>query len=90
MVDDRIRLAIRGDQIFTTVVSGSPQPEGVYSFTSPLPEEPVTVSVLKKAGRGKDVKVIQQPNADNQFAAIVEIYDNGGGAREYQLEISWE
>jgi len=49
----------------------------------------VTVDVNRKKGRGK-VRVIQQPSTDNDFTAIVEIYDNGGGAREYQLEIFWK
>lgn len=90
MVDDRLQLVIKGDKLEHKTISGQTNPDGVYSFTSPLPEQAVIVSVNKQKGRSKQVKVIQQPAEDNGFTAIIEIYDNGGGAKEYQLEISWK
>ena len=89
MVDDKVQLVIRSDTLEEHTLSGQPNPDGVFSFTSPLPDSPVTVEINKKKGRGK-VRVLQQPSADNGFTAIVEIYDDGGGAREYQLEIFWK
>lgn len=88
-VDDKVQLVIRNDKVEERTISGQANPDGVYSFTTPLPDSPVNVNVAKKKGRGSS-KVIQQPTADNDFTAIIEIYDNGGGAREYQLEISWK
>lgn len=89
MVDDKVQLVIRRDSLEHRTVSGSEKPDGAYSFTAPLPERPVTVSVVRLEGRSKKIAVVQQPAAENDFTAIVEIYDQGGGAREYQLEISW-
>ncbi|HLA94467.1 MAG TPA: hypothetical protein VK612_02015 [Pyrinomonadaceae bacterium] len=89
MVDDRLQLHLRADQIETRTISGTAKPEGIYSFTSPLPERAVVVDLIRKKGRSKQVRVIRQPSADNDFTAIVEIYDDGGGAKEYQLEIFW-
>ncbi|HTK27327.1 MAG TPA: hypothetical protein VL327_12265 [Pyrinomonadaceae bacterium] len=88
-VDDKVQLIIRSDTLEENTISGQTNPDGVFSFTSPLPGSPVTVDVNRKKGRGK-VRVIQQPSTDNDFTAIVEIYDDGGGAREYQLEIFWK
>ncbi len=88
MVDDRIQLVIRGRKIETQTMSGRTMPEGTYSFTAPLPSQEVTVGATRTRGRGS-VKVLQQPSAANEFTAIVEVYDDGGGARDYQLEIFW-
>lgn len=89
MVDAKIRLVIKGDKIETKTVEGREYPDGVYSFTSPLPASPVKVSITKTDGRGF-VGVTQQPTEDNDFTSIVEITDPKGGAKEYQLEIFWQ
>ena len=88
-IDDKVQLTIRSDTIEERTISGQTNPDGVFSFTTSLPDSPVTVGVNKKKGRGK-VSVVQQPSSSNDFTAIVEIYDDGGGAREYQLDISWK
>lgn len=88
-VDDKVQLVIKSDTIQEQTISGQTNPDGVFSFTTSLPDSPVTVGVNKKKGRGK-VNVVQQPSAANDFTAIVEIYDDGGGAREYQLDIFWK
>lgn len=87
-VDDRIHLVVTGSTLETRTVSGTTQSDGTYSFTSPLPRQAVMVNVNKKKGRGT-LSVIQQPSLENDFTAIVEVYDKGGGAKEYQLEIFW-
>lgn len=87
-VDDKIQLVIRGGQIDTRVLSGTPYPEGTYSFTAALPGRNVTVDVNKTKGRG-NARVIQQPSKSNDFTTIVEISDSDGGAKEYQLDIFW-
>jgi hypothetical protein len=89
MVDAKIQLIIKGDKIETKTLEGKEYPDGTYSFTATLPESPVKVGVNKTEGRGS-VAVIQQPAEDNNYAAVVEITDPKGGAKEYQLEIFWE
>jgi hypothetical protein len=89
MVDDKVHLVIRGDKLEQRIVSGQAQGDGNFSFTARLPEHAVTVSVPRFEGRSKKVTVLQQPTAENQFTAIVEIHDEGGGARDYFLEIAW-
>ena len=89
MVDDRLHIVIRSDRIEHRTVGGTAQTDGIFAFTTPLPDQPVTVGVLRKAGRSKKISVIQQPTAQNDFTAIVEIHDEGGGAKEYQIEIFW-
>lgn len=89
MVDATVHLVIKGSNLETRTVLGKPYPDGIPSFTRALPREGnVTVGVNKKDGRG-DVKVIQQPGAGNDYTAIVEIHDEGGGAKSYTVEIFW-
>jgi hypothetical protein len=89
-VDNKVHLTIKGDTLEQKTVEGTESPVGTFSFTASLPEQAVTVQVSRKEGRSKKIKVIQQPAADNDFTAIVEIHDDGGGARDYILEIFWQ
>lgn len=87
-VDQEVQLFIRSRDIETRTISGSPFGNGTFSFTSSLPTRNVNVGVIKKAGRGT-VRVLEQPTRDNDYTAVVQIIDSGGGAKEYQLEIVW-
>lgn len=87
-VDDNVQLLIRDDRIEIRTIGGSEYNNATYNFTSPLPSRRVTVSAVKLKGRG-EVRVIQQPSRDNDFTAVVEVRDSGGGARDYELEVSW-
>ena len=88
MVDNKVQLIIRDRNIETRTIEGRSYPAGTFSFTSSLGTNNSEISVEKKDGRGR-VTVIQQPSRRNNYTAIVEIYDDGSGARQYQLEISW-
>ncbi len=88
-VDDEIQLFITGNSIDARTISGAAFPNGTFNFTSPLPNNRrLNVAVNKLKGRG-NVRVIQQPTRENNFTAVVQIKDNGNGAKEYELEIYW-
>lgn len=87
-VDDNVQLLIRDDRIEVRTIGGSEYNNATYNFTSPLPRRRVNVSAVKLKGRG-EVSVIQQPSRDNDFTAVVQVRDSGGGARDYELEVSW-
>jgi hypothetical protein len=87
-VDDEVHLIINGRSVQVKTVSGTEYYDGIFNFTAPLPEENMRVFVNKKEGRGS-VKVLQLPTSDNNFTAIIQVFDKGGGAKEYTLEIYW-
>lgn len=87
-VDNEVRLRVTGMEIVTDTVSGRKLADGSYSFTSAFPSRAVTVGVRKIDGRGR-VSVMQQPNAQNGFTAVIRIQDAGGGSDEYFVEIFW-
>jgi hypothetical protein len=88
-VDAKIQISLQGKSINVNTFSGQNYGGGTFNFTSALPRRGVTVDVIKKKGRG-DVRVVQQPNRNNDYTAIVEIVDTDSGAREYELEIYWK
>lgn len=87
-VDGEVHLIVKNRNIETQTVSGAPYNNQTFSFTSSLPTRGVTVDVIKKSGRGV-VRVLEQPNRNNDYTAVIQIIDEAGGAKEYQLEISW-
>jgi hypothetical protein len=89
MVDDVVRIKIQASDLSIETVSGRSYDEGNFSFTSPMPNDSVTVGVIKKEGRGT-AAVVQQPTEENEFTAVIEVRDTKGGAKEYQLEIFWQ
>lgn len=87
-VDSRVQISLSSKTITANTLAGRDYGIGVFSFTSALPRRNTTIEVIKKAGRG-DVRIVQQPSRSNDFTAIIEIVDDAGGAKEYQLEIVW-
>lgn len=88
MVDDDVHLVIRDDRIEIRTIGGSEYSNATYNFTSPLPRRRLNVIATKLKGRG-EVRVIQQPSRDNDFTAVVQIRDPSGGAKEYEIEVTW-
>lgn len=87
-VDDRVQLVIKNSFLEVRELSGVSYGEGTFNFNGGLPNRQVNVRVNKISGRG-DVRVVQQPSRSNDFTAIIEIRDSSGGARDYDVEISW-
>jgi hypothetical protein len=87
-VDAEVNLVIRDNQIEVRTLGGSIYGDGTYNFTSPLPRRRVNINATRIKGRGS-VVVIQQPSRDNNFTGVVQILDPSGGAREYEIEVTW-
>jgi len=87
-VDKEVHLVLQRRSLETRTVDGATYNNVNFSFTSSLPTRNVTVEVIKKKGRGI-VRILEQPSRDNDYTAIVQILDEDGGAKEYELEINW-
>lgn len=87
-VDAKVQLVIQGSSLEARELSGNSYGNGSFDFNGSLPNRQVSVRVNKISGRG-DVRVVQQPSRFNDFTAIIEITDSSGGARDYEVEISW-
>ena len=87
-VDIGVEIEIRGGGHTVTDMGGQGVREVRAEFESSLPESDVPVSLRKLDGRG-DVELIQVPDADNGYTAIVRIEDDKGGSDNYEFELRW-
>ncbi len=88
-VDKEVHLVLQRRSLATRTVDGATYDNVNFSFTSSLPTGNVTVEVIKKKGRGS-ARVLEQPTRDNDYTAVIQILDEDGGAKEYELEITWQ
>ena len=87
-VDNMVNVFITGSSVTNETVAGSPLVGENFTINGSLAARPGSVRVRKLEGRGT-VQVIQQPSRDNDFTAIVRIFDDDGGPDNYRLEITW-
>jgi hypothetical protein len=87
-VDDDVRIVIRGGRADVETIGGNPYYDAATNFTASLPRRRVTVSLLKRRGRG-EIFIEQQPTRENDFAAVIRVRDPRGGASDYEFEVSW-
>jgi hypothetical protein len=88
-IDDRTNIVIQGDQITEQTISGSSSFGINKSMSGVLPRAASIVSVIKMDGRG-EARIIQQPNRDNNYTAIVQVSDPKSGPDNYRLQMNWQ
>jgi len=88
-IDGVTEIRIRGDRIIHTNLQARLGRNAGTEMTQPLPSADLkSIQAVKKDGRGQFV-LLQKPSADNDYQAIVRIYDEKGGEDRYHIEISW-
>src|SRR5688572_744685 len=83
-VDDDARIYIRAGRIESDAVSGREVRREHVNHDHALPRREGTLRVQLIDGRGR-VHVIQQPNARNNYTAIVRVKDSQHGADSYRF-----
>ena len=85
-VDD---VVIRGKSVRIQHHEKKPIQNQDYRFSSPLPRREVEIDLRKIEGRGR-VRLIQEPDAWNDYTAIVRLDDGEKmGDAEYEFELVW-
>ena len=87
-VDSVARITIQGGGAHVSLVGSEDNGAGDLHVRNELPHRDGTITVQVAEGRG-DVDVVQQPQADNDYTAIVRIRDHSGGADRYHLTALW-
>jgi hypothetical protein len=88
-VDDRVSISLQGSEIKNVDISGTGMRDVSNKLIQgTLPTRPSEVFVKKLDGRGT-VTVIQQPNRQNDYMAIIQVSDPQPGDDRYKLEITW-
>jgi hypothetical protein len=87
-VDDEVIVECRGQDCRAQTLRGSPATRDRVSFTRPLPERDVRVSLDGVEGRGQ-VQLAEHPSASNGYTARVRIRDDQGGTGDYTFSLYW-
>ena len=87
-VDATVDVIISGSDVESVDRLGSGLTNVNFNINGYLAARPGSVAVRKRSGRGS-VTIIQQPNRENNFEAIVRIFDPDRSDDEYEIEITW-
>jgi hypothetical protein len=88
-VDNDTRIYVRGRDVQSRIVSGSDVRRPRIDEDNSLPRREGLVRVQLMEGRGS-VNVIQQPNASNDYTAIVRVKDSQGGSARYRFAVYFD
>lgn len=88
-VDDTVQIRIQRRQATESVISGRYPTSVVANFQRALPNRPVEVSLRIIEARGL-VRILEQPNRNNGFSALIEIRDSRSGAGRYSFVLDWD
>ena len=89
-VDNQVLVEVRGRRASTRVLRGTPVRNAQSDFTGPLPRRTAsTVRIERLSGRG-NIELLEQPDANNSYAAVVRITDTEAGADNYAFRLFWD
>ena len=83
-VDDDLHIVVQRGSISSKVVSGNQLRGGHVKQVSTLPRREGILRIERLAGRG-NVSVVQQPNAGNDYTAIIDVKDADSGPDMYRF-----
>jgi hypothetical protein len=87
-IDGRVRVIVQGERYWVQNMSGRPASEVRVDFGSPLPARPMNVELNRVQGRD-EIRIIEQPSAQNGYRLVFEINDDSGGDDFYQVQARW-
>lgn len=87
-VDQNVNIIISGSDVQSHDMAGTGLSNVRFDINGYLARRPGSVTVRRREGRGT-VNILQQPSWENDFTAIVQIFDPNGGADDYDLDINW-
>jgi hypothetical protein len=88
-VDHEAIVEFRSRRAVVRTLRGRPVVGDRADFSSAMPRGNFNVRLEDASGRGR-VELLGQPSADNNYAALVRIYDEEGGAGDYSFRLSWD
>jgi hypothetical protein len=89
VVDNVAEVGLRGERVFVRTLQGAPARDAGTTCTAPLPRIGATnIRVRSMEGRG-NAQLVEQPNPQNGYVAVIRIEDPQSGAAEYRFRIDW-
>jgi hypothetical protein len=87
-VDQTVNIKIYGDSVESIDMTNSGMRGVTFDIQGYLAARRGNVRVNKRDGRGT-VRILEQPTAQNDYTAVIQIFDPRGGDDQYELEIEW-
>jgi hypothetical protein len=88
-VDGVAILHIQGKTLKVQIKEGAPVEQQQFHFSDQLPDTRQNVRVETLQGRGS-VRVVDQPNTDNQYTLTVQVEDLQPGSSFYSIAMYWD
>jgi hypothetical protein len=89
MVDNTAEVELRWDQLLVRTVAGRAARDAGSQCNAPLPQGGVTNFQFQGIDGAGSVQLIEQPSANNGWAAVVRIQDPEGGEHQYTFGMTW-
>ena len=87
-VDQTATITVSGSDVQSDDTAGTGLTNVSHDINGYLARRAGSVQVRKRGGRG-NVTILQQPSWDNDFVAVIQVFDPAGGADNYEVEINW-
>jgi hypothetical protein len=88
-VDGKVEITIRGNRMDTRELSGPAAIGLKYRVYDPLPVRAQQIRLQSQQGRGT-VRIVQQPDSGNNYAAVVTVEDPQAGRSMYAFQLFWD
>jgi hypothetical protein len=88
-VDETALLYVRGKRLEVETKGGAPVAKQRYRIYDPLPDTRQDVRLTVSEGRG-NVRIVEQPHADNRFTLALSIEDKQAGSAFYSIALYWD
>ncbi|MEZ5308516.1 MAG: hypothetical protein R2684_15335 [Pyrinomonadaceae bacterium] len=87
-VDQTVSIKIYGEEVESIDEAGTGLSNVSHNLTGYLAARPGVVRVTKRNGRGS-VYVLEQPSEQNDYTAVIRVFDERGGDDDYEIDIEW-
>lgn len=88
-VDDQVEVSVRGDTVSLRTLSGREARDDGSECNLALPNREIRGFTFEVKDRRNEIRLVQAPDARNNFTAVVRIHDTDGGYGRYHFRLSW-
>jgi len=88
-VDNEVLVQVRGQRAASRVVRGQSVTGERIDLSTAMPRQAMNVRLEDVRGRGR-IEIVDQPNSQNGFAAIVRVRDEGSGRSPHSFRLVWD
>lgn len=90
LIDGADEIVLSGTNASLRHLDGNYPREIKVSFSAPIPQSSIRVSLISTLARG-EIRIVQSPTLENGYSTVVRLDDNRkGGEKRYEFTLRWE